>query len=84
MKITFKLFATLTDYLPAEAQQTNRLELDIDPTTTIEDLAERFHLPGNLVHLVLVNGLYIEHEERARRTLQEGDTLAIWPPIAGG
>lgn len=84
MKITFKLFATLTDYLPAEAQQTNRLELDIDPTTTIEDLAERFHLPVNLVHLVLVNGLYIEHEERARRTLQEGDTLAIWPPIAGG
>ena len=84
MKITLKLFATLTDYLPAEAQQTNRLELDIDPTTTIEDLAERFHLPGNLVHLVLVNGLYIEHEERARRTLHEGDVLAIWPPIAGG
>lgn len=84
MKITFKLFATLTDYLPAEAQQSNRIELDIDPATTIDQLAERFHLPRNLVHLVLVNGLYVEHEERSRRTLKEGDTLAIWPPIAGG
>lgn len=84
MKITFKLFATLTDYLPAEAKQTNRLELDIGPATTIEELVERFHLPRNLVYLVLVNGLYVDHEERLRRTLKEGDTLAIWPPIAGG
>jgi molybdopterin converting factor small subunit len=37
-----------------------------------------------LVHLVLVNGHYINPEDRATRTLAEGDVLAIWPPIAGG
>jgi sulfur-carrier protein len=31
-----------------------------------------------------VNGVYVEPAQRRSRTLQEGDTLAIWPPIAGG
>jgi molybdopterin converting factor small subunit len=33
---------------------------------------------------VLVNGKYIQPEERLSATLVEGDVLAIWPPIAGG
>ena len=41
-------------------------------------------VPEKLVHLVLVNGTYIAADQRSRRTLQEGDVLAIWPPIAGG
>ncbi len=41
-------------------------------------------MPPKLVHLVLVNGVYIPPEERATRTFVEGDVLAIWPPIAGG
>jgi molybdopterin converting factor small subunit len=36
------------------------------------------------VHLVLVNGKYIEPSQRASYALKEGDVLAIWPPIAGG
>ncbi|MES2537035.1 MAG: MoaD/ThiS family protein [Pseudomonadota bacterium] len=83
MKITFKLFATLTDYLPAERKY-NAVELDLAPTTTIGDLILRFKLPPKLVHLVLVNGVYIAPAERQQRTLQEGDALAIWPPVAGG
>ena len=35
MKITFKLFASLTEYLPAEARRGNRIELEIDPDATI-------------------------------------------------
>jgi molybdopterin converting factor small subunit len=33
---------------------------------------------------VLINGVYVAPEDRATRTLVEGDVLAIWPPIAGG
>jgi molybdopterin converting factor small subunit len=36
------------------------------------------------VHLVLVNGRYIDPDKRANQPLVEGDVLAIWPPIAGG
>jgi sulfur carrier protein ThiS len=84
MRITLKLFASLTDYLPAHARRDNQVELDVAPDATIVDVIEPLGLPPKLVHLVLVNGVYIPPEERATRTLNEGDALAIWPPIAGG
>ncbi len=84
MKITFKLFATLTDYLPAQARHANAIELEVAANATISQILEPFALPPKMVHLVLVNGHYVEPAERLSRTLKDGDTLAIWPPIAGG
>ncbi len=84
MKITFKLFATLTDYLPVAARRSNIIELDVAEDASISQIIAPFGLPPKLVHLVLVNGHYIAPEQRLSRTLAEGDVLAIWPPIAGG
>jgi len=84
MKITFKLFASLTDYLPPQARYSNVLELDIAPSASISQIIEPYGLPPKLVHLVLINGKYIEPDKRLTQTLVEGDVLAIWPPIAGG
>lgn len=84
MKITLKLFATLSDYLPAESRYTNVIELDVAPDASIEQVLDRYKLPPKLVHLVLINGTYIAPELRATQPLAEGDVLAIWPPIAGG
>lgn len=84
MNITFKLFASLTDYLPQEARRSNILALDVAPDAPISQIIEPFGLPPRLVHLVLVNGTYIQPEARLTYTLHEGDVLAIWPPIAGG
>ena len=84
MKITFKLFASLTDYLPVEARYTNVLELVVAPQATVMQILEPYGMPEKLVHLVLINGKYVEPEKRLTQTLQEGDVLAIWPPIAGG
>jgi sulfur carrier protein ThiS len=84
MKITFKLFASLTDYLPPHAKGDNQVALDVAPAATISQVVEPFGLPHKLVHLVLVNGHFVPPEQRATRTLAEGDVLAIWPPIAGG
>jgi sulfur carrier protein ThiS len=50
----------------------------------IAKIIEPYGLPPKLVHLVLVNGVYVPPEERLSRVLVEGDVLAIWPPIAGG
>lgn len=83
MRVTFKLFATLADYLPPERKY-NAVELDVPSQTTISDLVARFGLPPRLVHLVLVNGVYVEPAARSERRLGEGDTVAIWPPVAGG
>ena len=84
MKITFKLYATLTDYLPAAARSSNRVEIELPAEASIADVIAPDGLPMKLVHLVLVNGVYVQPEERASRVLKDGDVLAIWPPIAGG
>lgn len=83
MRITLKLFATLTDYLPPQ-RDGNQVDIDVDPQASIQDILAPYGLPEKLVHLVLVNGHYIAPEDRGKRCLQEGDALAIWPPIAGG
>ena len=83
MKITFKLFATLSDYLPPE-RQGNILPIEVPEGTSITDIVHQFQLPIKLVHLVLVNGKYIKVEERDIYPLKEDDVLAIWPPVAGG
>lgn len=84
MHITFKLYAMLSDYLPDAARKTNSLELDVPPGRTVGQVIDEFNLPPKLVHLVLVNGNYIQPADRAGRALVEGDVLAVWPPIAGG
>ena len=82
-RITLKLFAGLGDYLPAGTRD-NRVELDIEESETVEDVLRRHQIPGHLVHLVLVNGVYIPPAARATQGLEPGDQLAVWPPIAGG
>ncbi|MDP4299621.1 sulfur carrier protein ThiS [Leptothrix discophora] len=84
MRITFKLYATLGEYLPSEGRIGNVVQLDVPATTTIVDLVEQHRLPPRLVHLVLVNGVFVPPAERATRVLQPDDVLAIWPPVAGG
>ncbi len=84
MKITLKLFASLTDYLPPASKYTNMLDMEVAPDASISQIIAPLSLPEKMVHLVLVNGKYVEPEDRLTRTLVEGDVLAIWPPIAGG
>jgi sulfur carrier protein ThiS len=84
MKIEFKLYASLTEYLPAAVRQDNRMPLEVAEGATIGEVIGPFGLPEKLVHLVLVNGVYVAPEQRMTHALKDGDVLAIWPPIAGG
>lgn len=84
MKITLKLYASLTDYLPEPGRRDNRIELELADGATLAEVIGNCHLPPKMVHLVLVNGVYIDPAKRDAHVLQAGDVLAIWPPIAGG
>jgi sulfur carrier protein ThiS len=88
VRVTFKLFAMLTDHLPEEVagerRRGNAIELDVPEGTTVQQLIDRYRLPPKLVHLVLVDGHYVPPAERETRRLADGQALAIWPPIAGG
>jgi sulfur carrier protein ThiS len=84
MQITFKLYASLTQHLPADVRVGNAMALQLPAEATILQAIEPFGLPMKLVHLVLVNGVFVPPEQRAGHVLKDGDVLAIWPPVAGG
>lgn len=85
MNVVLKLHATLTDYLPERGRdQRHEVAVELPEGTTVARAIDRFGLPSRLVHLVLVNGVYVAPELRHSMALREGDALAIWPPVAGG
>jgi sulfur carrier protein ThiS len=84
MRITFKLYASLSQYLPADARRSNQMALEVPDAASIAQIIEPFGMPEKLVHLVLINGVYVAPEQRLGFVPKDGDVLAIWPPIAGG
>lgn len=70
------------DYLPEGAVK-NEITLDVDEPTTPNQLIDKYSVPRSEVHLVLINGVYVDQTDRDM-PLKQNDTLAIWPPVAGG
>ena len=56
----------------------------VDDGFTPSRVIEQFHIPFKMAHIVLVNGHFVNPEDRSSRALLEGDVIAIWPPVAGG
>jgi molybdopterin converting factor small subunit len=83
VKLTFKLFASLTALLPKEARD-HAIEIEVADNVTALELIDRFRVPRKSAHLVLVNGVYLDPDDRGAPNLRDGDTIAIWPPVAGG
>jgi sulfur carrier protein ThiS len=88
VRITFKLFATLSEYLPRELDghrsADHEIAVDVPDGTALQAVLDRFPMPRALIHLVLVNGTYVPPERRSGHPLREGDAVAVWPPVAGG
>ena len=83
MNIELKLYASLSRYLPPGARH-HRVALDVAEGITPAQLIENMKLPKEACFLVLRNGVYLTPDERETSPIKEGETSAIWPPIAGG
>ena len=83
MKITLKLFAGLSEFLPAGAAR-NAITLEVPETCSLNDLIDQHSIPRDEVHLVLINGASRLISERDDPILNGGDVVAMWPPVAGG
>ena len=83
MKITMKLYASLGQHLPPQAER-NEVVLDIPEETSILSILDAHNVPRESCHLVLLNGVYQAPFERGEARLKDGDHLAVWPPVAGG
>lgn len=79
MTVSVKLFATLTKYLPPDAEK-KTATLVFDDGATTDDIIEKLGIPDAHVHLILIDG---KHAERGA-ALHEGAVVSFFPPIAGG
>ncbi len=84
MRIRIKLFASLSELLPAGVKPHEGYELDIAEDLTPAELIDELRVPKELAHLVLINGEYLPPAKRRQPVFREGDVFAIWPPVAGG
>ena len=82
MRVKLKLFASLRPLLAGA--KNGEILVDLDAGATPQTLIERFALPREQVHLILVNGFYGAPDAAGERALEEGDEVAMWPPVAGG
>jgi len=69
------LFATLRSRTSALQHK-----LKLPAKTSVADVARLLALPQEEIHLVFVNGRVASLD----RILQDGDRLALFPPIGGG
>lgn len=79
MRVKVRLFANLRDYVP-EAKIGTTLEVELQDGARVEDLANHYKLPLDLVKLAYVNGIY----QNLDFQLHENDEIGLFPPIGGG
>ena len=79
MKVELKLYASLRSYLPEDIDGKNS-ELHVDEGKTVGELIRELSIPEDAPKILFVNGI---HADKAR-VLEDGDRLALFPPIAGG
>ena len=83
MKMYIELYASLMEFLPPGKQRFRR-EIQVADNTTVQQVIEQFRISDEQAHIVLVNGHFICGEDRQAHKLNAEDTVAIWPPVAGG
>ena len=83
MKMYIEFYAGLMKYLPPGKSRFRR-EISVEDSLILNHLIEQYHISAEEAHIVLVNGHYVDGEQRASRVLVEGDVVSIWPPVAGG
>ena len=83
MKIRVKTGGLLGKYLPPGSEG-NRAEIEIPSGTSPIGVMERLGIPTGGHYLVTVNGTALPEKDRRTAILEEGDLVAIMPPLRGG
>ena len=79
MKVEVRLFLGLEKHARSKTLKPKML-LDVHDGFTITELVESLDLPEDLQKTILVNGFMAGHAV----PLHENDSIAIFPPMAGG
>jgi sulfur carrier protein ThiS len=74
MKLEIKLFASLQKFMP------NAQKVELNDNCTVLELLDKIGINSSEVAITLVNGRHVQLDQK----LHDGETVAIFPPIAGG
>ncbi len=74
MQLEIKLFASLQKFKPQQEK------VALEDGFTVLDILERMGISPSEVAIVLVNGRHAPLDQ----ALHDGETVALFPPIAGG
>ena len=84
MEIELKLFMMFIKYGPAD-QVDGRSRMKLEPGTKFIDLLNKIDMPVEEDKIIVINGIsHKQGDEVNALELKDGDTVAIFPPIAGG
>ncbi len=78
MKVSVSLLVNLRQYTPDGAGDV--FELELGPDTSVGMVHEALGLPAKLQTVILVNGRHATEDT----ALSDGDTLTLYPTMAGG
>ena len=79
MKVKVQLYALLAKYLPSNAENKTAI-MEFSDGASVKEILQELKIPEAMPKILLVNGRHAELD----KPLAEGDTLSIFPPIAGG
>jgi sulfur carrier protein ThiS len=84
VRLEVRLFASLRDRFPPAARGRGSVELDAG--ASLQDLLDQLAITDRLAQMVLVDGQQAPRPRAARAALalEEGQTVSIFPPLAGG
>lgn len=77
MRVTLKLFAGLEVHLPSRRSPET---LDLPDGLTVLEVLDHLGVPRGKPRIFMVDHRHVELD----RVLRDGDTLAVFPPVAGG
>jgi sulfur carrier protein ThiS len=81
MKIRVQIYSHLRQYLPVTGARFRDEQWEVAAGSTIAEILQNLNLPQNLKIITAVNDA-VCHDRG--RVLQEGDSLTLLPPVAGG
>jgi molybdopterin converting factor small subunit len=76
MRIEIKLYGDLKKHAPGDQ---NPFALTVEPGTTLGDIHDKLAIPQEF-QVSLING----RPANRKTPMNAGDTLVVFPPIAGG
>jgi molybdopterin synthase sulfur carrier subunit len=77
--VDVRLYGPLRQVFP-DVGLGEQMEVELPDGATVGQLVEMLQLPADQVKVIFVNHTVREHEH----TLEDGDRVAVFPPVGGG